>query len=153
MTDEIIRVALDTPLRRTFDYLRDADSPAGMAGQRVRVPFGRREKIGFIVSIESQSEIERSKLKRISSYIDHQPTFDPALLTLLRWAADYYHHPLGEVIATALPKLLREGAALQERSFVWAVTPAGRRALEAGKPNARHNSAPCWSTWHVTKRG
>ena len=79
MTDEIIRVALDTPLRRTFDYLRDADSPAGMAGQRVRVPFGRREKIGFIVSIESQSEIDNAKLKRISSYIDHQPTFDPAL--------------------------------------------------------------------------
>jgi primosomal protein N' (replication factor Y) len=133
MTDEIIRVALDTPLRRTFDYLRDADSPAGMAGQRVRVPFGRREKIGFIVSIESQSEIDNAKLKRISSYIDHQPTFDPALLTLLRWAADYYHHPLGEVIATALPKLLREGASLQERSFVWAITTAGRRALEAGE--------------------
>jgi primosomal protein N' (replication factor Y) len=133
MTDEIIRVALDTPLRRTFDYLRDADSPAGMAGQRVRVPFGRREKIGFIVSIESQSEIDNAKLKRISSYIDHQPTFDPALLTLLRWAADYYHHPLGEVIATALPKLLREGAPLQERSFVWAITTAGRRALEAGE--------------------
>ncbi|MEY4848820.1 MAG: hypothetical protein RLZZ36_1933, partial [Pseudomonadota bacterium] len=124
---------LDTPLRRTFDYLRDADSPAGMAGQRVRVPFGRREKIGFIVSIESQSEIDNAKLKRISSYIDHQPTFDPALLTLLRWAADYYHHPLGEVIATALPKLLREGASLQERSFVWAITTAGRRALEAGE--------------------
>lgn len=133
MTDEIIRVALDTPLRRTFDYLRDADSPAGMAGQRVRVPFGRREKIGFIVSIENQSEIDNAKLKRISSYIDHQPTFDPALLTLLRWAADYYHHPLGEVIATALPKLLREGASLQERSFVWAITTAGRRALEAGE--------------------
>jgi primosomal protein N' (replication factor Y) len=120
-------------LRRTFDYLRDADSPAGMAGQRVRVPFGRREKIGFIVSIENQSEIDNAKLKRISSYIDHQPTFDPALLTLLRWAADYYHHPLGEVIATALPKLLREGAPLQERSFVWAITTAGRRALEAGE--------------------
>lgn len=133
MTDEIIRVALDTPLRRTFDYLHDADSPAGMAGQRVRVPFGRREKIGFIVSIESQSEINYEKLKRISSYIDRQPTFDPALLTLLRWAADYYHHPLGEVIATALPKLLREGAALQERAFVWAITTAGRQALEAGE--------------------
>ena len=133
MTDEIIRVALDTPLRRTFDYLHDADSQAGMAGQRVRVPFGRREKIGFIVSIESQSEINYEKLKRISSYIDRQPTFDPALLTLLRWAADYYHHPLGEVIATALPKLLREGAALQERAFVWAITTAGRQALEAGE--------------------
>ncbi len=95
MTDEIIRVALDTPLRRTFDYLRDVDAPAAMAGQRVRVPFGRREKIGFIVSIERQSDVDRAKLKRISSYIDERPTFDATLLALLRWAADYYHHPLG----------------------------------------------------------
>ena len=51
MTDEIIRVALDTPLSLNFYYLRYTDSPAGMAGQRVRVQFGRREKIGFIVSI------------------------------------------------------------------------------------------------------
>ena len=133
MTDEIIRVALDTPLRRTFDYLRDVDAPAAMAGQRVRVPFGRREKIGFIVSVESQSDVDREKLKRISSYIDERPTFDATLLALLRWAADYYHHPLGEVIATALPKLLREGATLQARSFGWALTPAGRHALDAGE--------------------
>lgn len=133
MTDEIIRVALDTPLRRTFDYLRDVDAPAAMAGQRVRVPFGRREKIGFIVSIESQSDVDREKLKRISSYIDERPTFDATLLALLRWAADYYHHPLGEVIATALPKLVREGATLQARSFGWALTPAGRHALDAGE--------------------
>lgn len=133
MTDEIIRVALDTPLRRTFDYLRDVDAPAAMAGQRVRVPFGRREKIGFIVSIERQSDVDRAKLKRISSYIDERPTFDATLLALLRWAADYYHHPLGEVIATALPKLVREGATLQARSFGWALTPAGRHALDAGE--------------------
>ena len=133
MTDEIIRVALDTPLRRTFDYLRDVDAPAAMAGQRVRVPFGRREKIGFIVSLERQSDVDREKLKRISSYIDERPTFDATLLALLRWAADYYHHPLGEVIATALPKLVREGATLQARSFGWALTPAGRHALDAGE--------------------
>ena len=133
MTDEIIRVALDTPLRRTFDYLRDVDAPAAMAGQRVRVPFGRREKIGFIVSIERQSDVDREKLKQISSYIDERPTFDATLLALLRWAADYYHHPLGEVIATALPKLVREGATLQARSFGWALTPAGRHALDAGE--------------------
>ena len=134
MTDEILRVALDTPLRRTFDYLPADNAPVVVAGQRVRVPFGRREKIGFIVSTESHSELEISKLKRISSYIDDQPTFDTALLTLLRWAADYYHHPLGEVIATAVPKLVREGAPLQERSFVWTLTAAGRAALEAGEP-------------------
>ncbi len=31
----------------------------------------------------------------------------PADLKLLEWAADYYHHPVGEVFATALPRLLR----------------------------------------------
>lgn len=138
MTDEILKVALDTPLRRTFDYLRDDNAPAAMAGQRVRVPFGRREKIGFIVSLESHSSLDKSKLKRISSYIDEQPTFDPPLLSLLRWAADYYHHPLGEVIATALPKLVREGAPLRQRSFVWAPTMAGRAALEGGEPKRAH---------------
>ncbi len=134
MTDEIIRVALDTPLRRTFDYLRDPDAPAGMAGQRVRVPFGRQEKIGLIVSIESQSELEKSKLKRISSYIDDQPTLDSTLLALLGWAADYYHHPLGEVIATALPKLLREGVPLHESRFAWGLTATGEAALRDGEP-------------------
>ena len=134
MTDEIIRVALDTPLRRTFDYLRDPAAPAGVAGQRVRVPFGRQEKIGLIVSIESHSELEKSKLKRISSYIDDSPTLDSALLALLRWAADYYHHPLGEVIATALPKLLREGAALHESRFAWVLTATGEAALRDGEP-------------------
>lgn len=134
MTDEIIRVALDTPLRRTFDYLRDPDAPAGMAGQRVRVPFGRQEKIGLIVSIESQSELEKSKLKRISSYIDDQPTLDSTLLALLGWAADYYHHPLGEVIATALPKLLREGVPLHESRFAWGLTATGDAALRDGEP-------------------
>ena len=33
---------------------------------------------------------------------------------LLRWAADYYHHPLGEVIAAALPVALREGQAADD---------------------------------------
>ena len=33
--------------------------------------------------------------------------FDAALLKLLRWTARYYHHPLGETLATALPVALR----------------------------------------------
>ena len=32
----------------------------------------------------------------------------------LRWAADYYHHPIGEVLSHALPALLRAGRALGE---------------------------------------
>ena len=131
--DAIVRVVVDSPLRRSFDYL-PPEGPAVRAGMRVWVPFGNRLRVGVVVSLAAQSSVESSKLKRISSVIDREPTFDVGLLHTLNWAADYYHHPLGEVIATALPKLLREGAALQASEECWGLTEGGREALAGGEP-------------------
>ena len=131
--DAIVRVVVDSPLRRSFDYL-PPEGAAVRAGMRVWVPFGNRLRVGVVVSLAAQSSVESSKLKRISSVIDREPTFDVGLLHTLNWAADYYHHPLGEVIATALPKLLREGAALQASEECWGLTEGGREALAGGEP-------------------
>jgi len=51
----ILRIALDTPLRRVFDYLPPAgaagtDSPPA-PGVRVRVPFGRRQVVGILMEV------------------------------------------------------------------------------------------------------
>ena len=48
-----------------------------------------------------------------------------AALELVRWAADYYHHPIGEVIASALPKALRLGAPLRLQREEWQLSEAG----------------------------
>ncbi len=130
----ICRVALDTPLRRTFDYRIEADLPVPPLGSRVSVPFGRRQLVGVAVSLESESEVDESKLKSISRTLDSEPTFDAPLLKLLRWATEYYHHPIGEVISAALPKLLREGAPLVSQTEYWTATDAGVVALAAGEP-------------------
>jgi len=130
----ICRVALDTPLRRTFDYRIETDAPAPTLGSRVSVPFGRRQLVGVAISLESESDIEESKLKTISKTLDLEPTFDAPLLKLLRWATEYYHHPIGEVIAAALPKLLREGAPLVSQTEYWAATDAGILAHTSGEP-------------------
>ncbi len=55
--------------------------------------------------------------------------FDPVTFDLLRWAADYYHHPIGEVYAAALPASLRKGqpAAISTEHF--SLTPQGREEL------------------------
>jgi primosomal protein N' (replication factor Y) len=127
-------VALDTPLRRTFDYRIETDVPAPTLGSRVSVPFGRRQLVGVAISLESESDVEESKLKTISKTLDPEPTFDAPLLKLLRWATEYYHHPIGEVIAAALPKLLREGAPLVSQTEYWAATDAGVVAHTAGEP-------------------
>ena len=102
----ILQIALDTPLRRVFDYRPPAQlvgSTAPSLGVRVRVPFGRQQLIGILVGIAAESQIEPAKLKAAIGILDEQPVIDPVTFELLRWAAEYYHYPPGEVFAAALP--------------------------------------------------
>jgi primosomal protein N' (replication factor Y) (superfamily II helicase) len=126
----ILRIALDTPLRRVFDYLPTSDqSVPPPPGVRVSVPFGRRKLIGVLVSIAPESSIATSKLRRVHQILDSTPIFDAATFDLLKWAADYYHHPLGEVFAAALPASLRSGQAAVESTEYWSLTESGRGEL------------------------
>ena len=104
----VAHIALAVPLPRTFDYLL----PAGMqvtAGCRVRVPFGKQQRVGIVVSVSEHSELPREELKSILEVLDTEPLFSPSLWQLLLWAAEYYHHPIGDVLFHALPVLLRQG--------------------------------------------
>jgi primosomal protein N' (replication factor Y) len=130
----ILQVALDTPLRRVFDYLPPAQgSPPQAAprpGVRVSVPFGRQRLIGILVGVVAESALPLSKLKAAHEFLDERPVFDPVTFDLLRWGADYYHHPIGEVYAAALPVSLRAGqpAAISTEHF--SLTDQGRAELE-----------------------
>jgi primosomal protein N' (replication factor Y) (superfamily II helicase) len=144
----ILRVALDTPLRRVFDYLPPTQPGAGVEfaprpGVRVRVPFGRRQLIGILVGTADDSRIPAEKLKPIVEIIDQEPVFDHVTFELLRWAADYYHHPIGEVFAAALPASLREGQATQQQTQVWVLTAAAARSSRHPQIAARRASAHC----------
>ncbi len=132
--DRICRVALPAPLHQLFDYLLPADAVAPAIGARVRVPFGaRRQAIGVVLEMAEKSTLPRARLKRINEVLDTTPILPEKLLALLRWAADYYHHPVGEVIAAALPTLLRQGRAPEAAHVtVWRATPAGLQALADG---------------------
>src|SRR5215469_7953204 len=133
----MFRVALDTPLRRLFDYLPPG-LPDGavepVPGMRVRVPFGRRRLIGVVMETGDSSELPQERLKPILEVLDARPLLDSAALELIRWAAEYYHHPIGQVLASALPKALRLGAGTAETQECWAVTGAGAAAAAVGEP-------------------
>jgi primosomal protein N' (replication factor Y) len=87
--------------------------------------------IGILVRVVADSEVSPAKLKSALEILDEQPIFDPVSFDLLRWAAEYYHHPLGEVFAAALPASLRTGQSALERDEWWTLTPAGRQELSA----------------------
>jgi primosomal protein N' (replication factor Y) len=124
----VLGIAVDVPLRRLFDYRPPAGvDPAGLQpGVRLWVPFGRRRVAGVLVEIRPTSALPEAKLRAAIAVIDDAPVIDSALLELLRWAADYYRHPPGEVIAAALPAALRAGSAALDTEERWTLSAAAR---------------------------
>jgi primosomal protein N' (replication factor Y) len=127
----ILQVVFDTPLRRRFDYLPAAASEPPRPGMRVLAPFGRQRAIGVVAAIASVSTLPRAQLKRILATVDPEPLWDAATFSLLLWAGDYYHHPLGEVLFAAMPKMLREGAPARRDEIRWRISARGVGALAA----------------------
>ncbi|MBF0471512.1 MAG: primosomal protein N' [Gammaproteobacteria bacterium] len=128
MSEPILRVALPVPLRRLFDYLPPAgcDGAALLPGVRLRLPFGRRQVVGVLMAVAITSTVDQKRLKRVVELLDAAPLFTPPLFSLLQWAAGYYHHPIGEVFASALPLRLRQGErAVVDRPELWRLTPSG----------------------------
>ena len=122
----VAHVALPVPLPRTFDYLL----PEGMAvkaGCRVRVPFGKQERIGIVAAVSERSELPLDELKPVAEALDDEPVFSTTVWRLLMWAAEYYHHPIGDVLFHALPVMLRQGKpASATPLWYWFATEQGQ---------------------------
>ncbi len=130
MTERVIRVAIAAPLHRVFDYRLSTWEAA--VGCRVRVPFGRTRAIGVILAVDVRSDLPTDRLRSVEQVLDRVPLLGIDDLAFLQWVADYYRHPVGEVVAGALPLRLRKGAAVTPLGeAVWALTPAGAEQVEA----------------------
>ncbi len=106
----ILTVAIDAPLNVCFDYRWSPETDSAQlpeVGQIAIVPFGRREVAAMIVGIGSSTEIPAEKLKDVLVVHAQMPPLSPSWMALCRFAAAYYHRPLGEVVIPALPKNLR----------------------------------------------
>jgi primosomal protein N' (replication factor Y) len=119
-----VRVALPVPVAEGFDYRWDRPEPEPEPGSRVRVPFGSRQRIGIVIDPGPAASVEDAALKPIAEVLDDEPLFDTELMASLRWAADYYHHPVGEVLVNALPALMRQGrSAAPQPEEAWQLAP------------------------------
>jgi len=128
--EPLLRVAVPAPVRTLFDYLPAAGGPVPRAGVRLRVPFGRGERCGVLVEVTTGGAATGRALKRIATVLDTEPLLTAADLDLLSWAARYYQHPIGEVVAAALPLRLRQGRPpITARRDRWRLTDAGRAGV------------------------
>lgn len=124
--NQFLQVALPVPLRQIFSY-RNGLAPVTV-GSRVRVPFGKRQLVGFVVAEQAEHELGEFQVKDIIEVIDQVSIWNTDIWQLVTWGADYYHHSLGEVAANALPVLLRKGQPAQyPRTEYWQLTEAGKK--------------------------
>jgi len=133
MSKTYLQIAVPTPLRKLFTYTAQQSASKElinekMIGARVNVSFGRQHLLGVIAAISSHSDAPPEKLKAIGDLLDEQNLWPDELWKMLNWAAQYYQHPLGEVLTTAMPALLRQGkpAEYPSQTF-WTLTEAGKQ--------------------------
>ncbi|UQN11826.1 primosomal protein N' [Methylococcus capsulatus] len=126
--ETVVRVAVPIPAYRCFDYLAPAGVPLEslLPGVRLSVPFGNRIRVGYLIAVVETPGCEVERLRPAAAVLDAAPLLSETDLRLLRWAARYYHHPLGEVIQSAFPVHLREGRGAElARPSGLVLTPAG----------------------------
>ncbi|HTO46811.1 MAG TPA: primosomal protein N', partial [Burkholderiales bacterium] len=132
----ILRVALDLPLPRLFDYAAAEASPSDV-GRRIAVPFGRRTLVGVIIEIAAESALAPERLRPAGPILDDMPALPAEWLAVARFASEYYQRPLGEVIHAALPTRLRRPLPLRLPPAAYALTDAGRAAVLPARAKAK----------------
>jgi primosomal protein N' (replication factor Y) len=100
----IVRVALDVPLPTLFDYTVEESV---VVGQRVIVPFGRRQMAGVVMECVATTEVPPERIKPVTQMLHDSAPLSAGLLDLLRFCSDYYRYPIGQTVLSALPVRLR----------------------------------------------
>ncbi len=133
MPTSILKIALDLPLDRLFDYLSNGQQ--AHIGQRVLVPFGRQKLIGIVIAKASSSDLAAEKLKTVIQVFADELPIDAETLSLLKFSADYYQYPFGQALLSALPVRLRQIApAVSRKQYAYHLTELGRLVDPATLP-------------------
>ncbi|MDO8464643.1 MAG: primosomal protein N' [Gallionella sp.] len=103
---QIVRIALDVPLSTLFDYTV-AEDIAIAPGQRVIVPFGRRQMIGVVMERVATTDMAPERIKPVKQILHDSAPLSVELLGLLCFCSDYYRYPIGQTVLSALPARLR----------------------------------------------
>jgi primosomal protein N' (replication factor Y) len=123
-----IRVALDVPLPKLFEYSLP-DGIDARIGDRVAVRFGAQQKIGVVIEERVAPELAAERIKPISALRDDAPRLPQDWIALMRFLSGYYQRPLGETVIGALPPRLRSPKPLPRKVLKNEEGPAGARFI------------------------
>ena len=112
-----VRVAVDQPAAVAasagsgdglYDY-RWQGAPIE-TGRFVLVPFGARSLVGLVVEVDVTPTVDAERIRDVVAVVGGLSPMSGDWIELARFAAGYYHRPLGEVALPSLPPALRDAA-------------------------------------------
>ncbi len=110
----LIRAVVLSPVPGLFHYsLPDELQAVARPGSRLRLPFGRSSREGFLVDFKGE---EKPGLKAVAEVLPEELSLPPDLLELTSWAADYYFAPWGDVLMAAVPSGVGKGRARKKKA-------------------------------------
>lgn len=104
-----VQVVLPVPLHRAFEYSVESTTVNEyQTGCRVLVPFGKKNMVGVVIGTSHTSEFAADKIKSVTALLDIKPVFSTKMISLANWLGDFYIYPVGEVLSSMMPALLRK---------------------------------------------
>ena len=125
----IVRVALDIPLSTLFDYTVEKGMDIAV-GQRVVVPFGKRQMVGVVMERAAASAVDAERVKPVTRVLVDSEPLSAELLGLLSFCSDYYRYPIGQTVQSALPTRLRTAEPVVGKHIVSYRLSANGKALD-----------------------
>ncbi|MGR3309409.1 MAG: replication restart helicase PriA [Candidatus Brocadiales bacterium] len=130
-------VVLNVPIDKKFHYR----VPASMSGEieigkLVKVPFGKRQMIGYCVGFVDTPQVRETK--DIIQVLNHGLLLDGRMLSIARWIADHYFCGWGEALDAVLPSSVRKG--LRSRTIQMVKLAKDREYINAQLTNLKRRA-------------
>jgi primosomal protein N' (replication factor Y) len=146
----LARVAVEVApfhLDRPFDY-RVPGGTEVAPGQRVLVPFAGQRVRGLVLDTPADTDVPESRLRDLARPLGEHVWVRPDELEVLRWAADRFGAPLGDVLRHALPARTVD---VERRAAAAGWFPPGVAARPTSDPAPAADAlAEAWAAYGVS---
>ena len=102
---KVCQVCIPNTYSQVYDY--EIQAPYPPVGTRVAVSFRHQERMGVIWQFIEKTNTD-IVLKQLKSSAEQYPILDENMMMFCRWLSEYYHAPLSEILALAVPKWVRD---------------------------------------------
>lgn len=130
-------VVLNVPIDKKFHYrVPTSMSDEIEIGKLVKVPFGKRQMIGYCVGFVDTPQVKEAK--DIIKVLNHGLILDGSMLSITRWIADHYFCGWGEALDAVLPSSVRKG--LRSRTIQIVELAKDKECVKAELTNLKKRS-------------